>query len=68
VITDQVLGIVYRVIDMHPVMKAGYSKKDHPHWWGNDNLKMTALGVKRSVIASSRTPTIFGLRACLYGL
>jgi hypothetical protein len=36
VIMGQVLGIVYRVISMHLVMKAGYSKKGIPHWRGKE--------------------------------
>ena len=46
VITGQVLGIVYRVISMHLVMKAGYSKKGSPHWRGNVDSQMTAQGTK----------------------
>jgi len=42
VITGQVLGIVYRVIAMHPVMKAGYSKKGHTHWRSNVDSQMAA--------------------------
>ncbi len=47
VITGQVLGIVYRVISMHLVMKAGYSEKGSPHWRGNVDSQMTAQGTKR---------------------
>jgi hypothetical protein len=48
VITGQVLGIVYSVISMHLVMKAGYSKKGSPHWRGNVDSQMTVQGRKLS--------------------
>jgi len=43
VITGLVLGIVYRIISMHLVMKADYSKKGSPHWRGNVDSQMTAI-------------------------
>jgi hypothetical protein len=43
-ITEQVLGIVYRVISLYLIKKEGYSKKGRPHGRGNVDLQMTAQG------------------------
>ncbi len=43
-ITGQVLDIVYRVISMHLVKKAGGWKIGSPYWCGNVDLQVTALG------------------------
>ncbi len=45
--TGQVLGIVYRIISMGLVMKAGYSKKVSTHWRGSIDSQMTAQGTLR---------------------
>jgi len=50
VITGQVQGIVYCVISMHLVMKAGYSKKGIPLWRGKVVSKMTAQGTLQTLV------------------